>query len=566
MAKRFLFLVWIGIILLSSSLCAQAPRAFRFQVRLENAAGAPLMNRSIRMEVVIRAGLNGSTVYTEQHSSVSNVFGLVNLQIGRGTPSGPAFSTINWSTGNMHIQLRYDSMGTGTTFSALGQFPLASIPHAYYAENCQYENGTQAGQIPYWNGTVWIFANAGANLSQLWNCGGILVNTPCAESLPVVVTQAVSLIGSSSATFSGTISSGGLITQRGFCFATTPSPDLTSTVVAASPGLGSYSAPIELLTPSTQYYVRAYAVNGQGTQYGQQESFVTTASPGAPVVTLSAVQSIRADSALLSARVSSDGGTRVIQRGICWSTSPNPSITNKKLILGSDTGNFSFFLSNLNPGTTYYARAFARNAGGLTYSAQVSFTTSTLAIGSRYQGGTVVHFFVSGDSGFVAGEVHGVIAAPNNLFPDSVFLNVRDAMYGTEYGFRDNGRAVYVDLVDNPAKPNPNVLTIGASAWANFYYQQYHSPAHWLRCIDSLSTGGYTDWLLPNVTEMQRVWAARSHLSNVMSDYWYIYDHIFDGNQNFRYLSNGIMIRRYTPNDDHSDNNKKCFIRPIRYF
>ena len=74
------------------------------------------------------------------------------------------------------------------------------------------------------------------------------------------------------------------------------------------------------------------------------------------------------------------GSTSSWEKGVCYSTSSNPTLSNSKVtVSGSSTGTFSATLSGLNVGTTYYYRAYAKNAKGTSYGEVKSFTTATLA-------------------------------------------------------------------------------------------------------------------------------------------------------------------------------------------
>ena len=102
-------------------------------------------------------------------------------------------------------------------------------------------------------------------------------------------------------------------------------------------------------------------------------------SEGAPInlasLTTGAVSSIATTSAVVAGNVTADGGATVTTRGICYSTSQNPTIANSKVASGNGTGAYSATLSGLTSNTTYYARAYATNAAGTAYGAQVSFKT-----------------------------------------------------------------------------------------------------------------------------------------------------------------------------------------------
>ncbi|CAM3380310.1 hypothetical protein FLCH110379_00150 [Flavobacterium chungbukense] len=90
-----------------------------------------------------------------------------------------------------------------------------------------------------------------------------------------VITNNVSSITGSSAAFSGSISGGSKVTERGFCFATAQNPTTRNARITYGSGLGNFNGSITGLISGTRYYVRAYAVSASGTTYGNQVSFVT---------------------------------------------------------------------------------------------------------------------------------------------------------------------------------------------------------------------------------------------------------------------------------------------------
>ena len=111
---------------------------------------------------------------------------------------------------------------------------------------------------------------------------------------------------------------------------------------------------------------------------GCSESATVTVSAPAytlPTVTTNSVSDIGVDIATCGGNVTSDGGASVTGRGVCWSTSPNPTVSNNHTTDGSGTGSFTSGMTGLTPNTTYYVRAYATNSVGTAYGAQVSFTT-----------------------------------------------------------------------------------------------------------------------------------------------------------------------------------------------
>ena len=94
-----------------------------------------------------------------------------------------------------------------------------------------------------------------------------------------------------------------------------------------------------------------------------------------PYLTTAPASSIGENDAVSGGNVLFTGITSVNQRGICWSTSPNPTTLDSKTIASGTTGEFSADLSSLTQNTTYYVRAFATNTTWTGYGGEISFTT-----------------------------------------------------------------------------------------------------------------------------------------------------------------------------------------------
>ena len=92
-------------------------------------------------------------------------------------------------------------------------------------------------------------------------------------------------------------------------------------------------------------------------------------------VTTSEVTEVTSNSAICGGNVTTDNSSAVTARGVCWSTSQDPTISNNKTTDGSGVGSFTSTLSNLAPQTTYYIRAYVTNAAGTSYGEQKTFTT-----------------------------------------------------------------------------------------------------------------------------------------------------------------------------------------------
>lgn len=88
-----------------------------------------------------------------------------------------------------------------------------------------------------------------------------------------------------------------------------------------------------------------------------------------------AVTNISLTTAVGNGEVLSDSGATITERGVVWSTSPNPTTSNGKSTAAGTIGVFTANMSGLISNTTYYVRAFYTNSLGTTYGEEVSFTT-----------------------------------------------------------------------------------------------------------------------------------------------------------------------------------------------
>jgi uncharacterized protein (TIGR02145 family) len=195
---------------------------------------------------------------------------------------------------------------------------------------------------------------------------------------PVLSITPLGAISQNSVQSGGTILSdwGVPVTSRGVCWSTFPDPTIAGNKTIDGTGMGSFVSNISGLTSNTTYYLKAYATNSTGTSYGTEVSFTTTAPVVAlPTISTTTVTSISQTSAISGGIITLDGGTSVTARGVCWSTSANPTIADNKTTDGTGMGTFASSLTGLTANTTYYVRAYATNSAGTAYGSDISFTT-----------------------------------------------------------------------------------------------------------------------------------------------------------------------------------------------
>ena len=140
----------------------------------------------------------------------------------------------------------------------------------------------------------------------------------------------------------------------------------------------SDSGNISDLTPGTTYFFRAAATNSAGTSWAPSTATFSTTEINPPTITNSPASRINGTLATLNGEVSDAGGdppTVTIYYGTIDGES-TPENWQLSVPGGIRTGSFSRLVSNLQPTTKYYFRAFAQNAAGSNW-ASISQTFTT---------------------------------------------------------------------------------------------------------------------------------------------------------------------------------------------
>ena len=214
-----------------------------------------------------------------------------------------------------------------------------------------------------------------------------------AAIIPVLTTTPATSIAQTNATSGGevTFDGGAAVTARGVCWSTSSNPTTTDSHSTNGNGTGTFTINITGLAINTLYHIRAYATNRAGTGYGEDLTFTTLPPPVLPTVTTTSISSITTTTASGGGNVTFDGYASITARGVCWSTSPNPTTANSKTTDGSGTGSYTSSLTGLTALTLYHVRAYATNSIGTAYGADVSFTAfscgSSITVSHLVSGG-----------------------------------------------------------------------------------------------------------------------------------------------------------------------------------
>jgi len=197
------------------------------------------------------------------------------------------------------------------------------------------------------------------------------------NGLPGVSTVSSESVNGNSAVINGKIddNGGSTLTSYGFAYAESPNPTIDGfKIEVGTDGEGEYNGKITDLKPSTKYYVKAYATNGNGTSYGDQIDFTTT--DGLPKVNTVGSRDIVGTKATLTGTIVDNGGQALTSYGFVYAKTQTPTLDNSKITVGEDsTGGYSGEVTGLETLTKYYYRAYATNPAGTAYGSELSLTT-----------------------------------------------------------------------------------------------------------------------------------------------------------------------------------------------
>ncbi len=253
--------------------------------------------------------------------------------------------------------------------------------------------------------------------------------------------------------------------------------------------LGAITSKTETgLTCNTVYNRFVWAYNACGNSTPLTISQTTFSCGGLPTITTTPVSYIGPVTATSGGNVTSSGGTNVTARGVCWSTSPNPTIADGKTTNGTGTGIFVSEVTGLETNTDYFLRAYATNGAGTAYGNVVAFTTTQFEIGQSYGGGKI--FYIDG-----TGQ-HGLIAATT------------DQSTSTQWGC--SGTLVGTSTAFGTGQTNTTAIVNACT--------QAGTAA---RICNDLVLNGYNDWFLPSKDELYLMYQRQEDIGAfAINTYW----------------------------------------------
>ena len=223
----------------------------------------------------------------------------------------------------------------------------------------------------------------------------------------------------------------------------------------------------------------------------------TTSSPciGLPILSTYAVDQIEQTTARSGGNITADGGAPVTERGICWSTTINPSITNyhQADILGGN-GGYYCNLYGLQANTPYHVRAYATNSAGTAYGNDVTFTTLSFTLGHTFGGGLIFYLDLSGQSGLISAD--------------------QDQSTGAQWGCSGTDIPGCYGTAIGTGQSNTNAIVNGCN-----------DAGIAAKLCNDLERNGYDDWFLPSIDELNKMYLnlkqAIPSLGGFANDYYW---------------------------------------------
>ncbi len=465
------------LVLLANVAIAQAPQGIPYQAVARNSSGAILASTAISVRFTIRDSIaTGAIKYRETFSVTTTAQGMFSVNVGQGTVVSGTFAGINWGTNAKFMQVELDPAG-GSSYIDMGTTQMMSVPYSLNSSSLKLRVSATGDTLYSGGGNFVIIPGISAANCTLPTPGAITgTATICAGSSTTLSNATTGGTWSSSATGVATIGSTGIVTG-----------------VAAGTAIISYAVS-----------------NSCGTATATQ---IVTVNPLPSAGTITGTATVTAGSTTTLSNATG-GGT--------WSSSATGVAT-----VGS-TG----VVTGVAAGTATISYTVTNTCGSAVATIVVTVNAASLTVGATYGGGKIAYIYVAGDPGYIAGETHGLIAAPS-----------------------DQGTApwgCYGTLVGGTS------TALGTGAANTAIVSAACGTGTAARLCADLVLGGYSDWYLPSRDELQKLYINRSSIGGFApGGYW---------SSSEINATVAWSISFYTGNPNNSGKNTISYVRAVRAF
>ncbi len=217
-----------------------------------------------------------------------------------------------------------------------------------------------------------------------------------------------------------------------------------------------------------------------------------------PTLTTLDITNITPTSATSGGDITATGGADITAKGVCWSTSPEPTTLDFATDQGNNPSNYTSNITGLTASTTYYVRAYATNSKGTGYGNELEFVAENIFPGEKVTvaGGTFQMGSTTGDTD--EAPIHSVTLSDFSIskyeitnaqyatFMNDIGANIDGSFSGVAYLDMDN---VDVQIshtsgsfIAEAGKENNPVIEVswfGAKAYAEHYGGRLPTEAEW---------------------------------------------------------------------------------------
>ncbi len=370
---RINFTLFLLLVLISpANLVAQIPEKISFQAVVRNAEEDPVREQTVSIRIsILQGSADGDIVWSETLSVATDAHGVVAFEFGN-----EQIGDIDWENGPWFIRTETDPAGnTNYTVSATSQ--LLSVPYALYAGSSRI---TVSETDPVFSAA---FDLAGAKAGDLFQFDGekwnILRMVPAEKDhVHLAATEDVA----------GFLSSGDKARLNELYDLLASATSITAGRDIVITGDGTPDEPYAINTTNgTQPGEMRYWNGSNWTGIPIDGTFqippgltfcddrpVWGTCPGVAVVNIVRMSEIGGSSATVFVWVVSDGEVAITERGVCFSTEPDPTTDDNLVPVSGGLGSFHAKMEGLESGTTYWVRAYAVNNSGTFYSSQIGFS------------------------------------------------------------------------------------------------------------------------------------------------------------------------------------------------
>jgi len=463
--KKTILLI-VSIIFYCFHSTAQVPQSFKYQAVARDASGEVIADQKVSFQIsILQSSETGTSVYSETHVDSTNQFGLVTLEIGTGTTTDD-FTAIDWGNDAYFIQIEMDATG-GTSYTLIGTSQLLSVPYALYAKSAG--NGFSGSYNDLTNKPT-LFDSTWTSITEKpTTIEGYGITDAFNGTWVSLTGKPTTIAGYGITDFDFT----GVTTNDLLKFDGTKWTKFTPNYLTSEVD-GSVTNEIEMPTNAVagdmSYFdgtnwIRVpkgtvgqiLTMDATNVPYWQNGSAFS--NPIAPTATALAASNVLMNSVTFNGTVNANGFSTMVQfeygTTIEYGSIVDLGGTNRTPVIGNTNTNVSENINALLANTEYHFRLKTSNAVGVTYSDDLTFTTSgaaptvtslaatsIISVGAKLNGtvnangfNTTVSFDYGTNTGYGSSATATQSSVTGNTDTD-VEATITGLTLGTTYHFR----------------------------------------------------------------------------------------------------------------------------------